>query len=462
MIWTLAGVGLIVGGFGWMLEEAGVTNVIPDNPAPTAPAPPAPTSTGNTNNNSPSVNPPVNPPAPTIPPTAPNPNPGSTGNGPRGGDNVADTQNAADKERSRNFSGTTYGRTLDRRSTQKTTKDQVLRYPYEALTEQTDYLKINIVDYVSLARRYSGQNKLQNKEVDDTSRLTGLIRNFNAVNDRGRQITSNPESSTVNNNTKLSDRSLVRNGTIILPMPDNIADGNSVSYADSEMNALTAIALAGGYKFMTDVGDAVGRLESPSSIMGKAGAIAKQYAGQAYESVGQDAGLKDIITKKLSSMLVGAVGGNVTVNQLLARQDGVIFNPNKELLFNGVNLRTFNFSFKLMPRNKNESLQVERIIRSFKRNMAPVVGGSKTGYGFLRTPSIFELQYMSGSRQHPFLHKFKQCFLENCTVNYTGDGFYATYKDGEPVSMILNLTFKEIEPLYDIDYDTIEIGGVGY
>ena len=393
--------------------------------------------------------------------SAPDPDPGSTGDGPRGGDNGADTQNAADQERSRDFSGTTYGRALDRRSTQRTTKDQVLRYPYESLTEQTDYLKINIVDYVSLARRYSGQNKLQNKEVDDTSRISGLIRNFNEVNDRGRQITSNPKSPTINNNTKLSDRSLVRNGTIILPMPDNIVDGNSVSYADSEMNALTAIGLASGYDFMKNIGEMIGQGKSPSQIISEVKSKISSFAGTASASVGGIDGIQDLITKKLSAMLVGAVGGNVTVNQLLARQDGVIFNPNKELLFNGVNLRTFNFSFKLMPRNKDESLQVERIIRSFKRNMAPVVGGSKTGYGFLRTPSIFELQYMNGSRKHPFLHKFKQCFLENCTVNYTGDGFYATYKDGEPVSMILNLTFKEIEPIYDIDYDNAGIGGVG-
>ena len=29
---------------------------------------------------------------------------------------------------------------------------------------------------------------------------------------------------------------------------------------------------------------------------------------------------------------------------------------------------------------------------------------------------------------------------------------YATYDDGTPVSMIMDLSFKEIEPVYDIDY----------
>ena len=33
------------------------------------------------------------------------------------------------------------------------------------------------------------------------------------------------------------------------------------------------------------------------------------------------------------------------------------------------------------------------------------------------------------------------CF-ENISVNYTGEGTYATYDDGTPVSMIMDLTFQ--------------------
>ena len=39
-------------------------------------------------------------------------------------------------------------------------------------------------------------------------------------------------------------------------------------------------------------------------------------------------------------------------------------------------------------------------------------------------------------------------------MNYTGEGVHTTYDDGTPVSMILDLTFKEIQPIYDVDYDT--------
>ena len=64
------------------------------------------------------------------------------------------------------------------------------------------------------------------------------------------------------------------------------------------------------------------------------------------------------------------------------------------------------------------------------------------------------MRYRQGNGEHKFLHKFKQCFLQNISVNYTADGTYATYDDGTPVSMIMDLTFKEIEPIYDIDKKT--------
>ena len=70
---------------------------------------------------------------------------------------------------------------------------------------------------------------------------------------------------------------------------------------------------------------------------------------------------------------------------------------------------------------------------------------------------------MSGDQPHPFLHVFKTCALTDMSVNYTGDGLYATYGGNEktPISMVMDLTFKELEAIYDEDYEKIE-QGVGY
>ena len=151
--------------------------------------------------------------------------------------------------------------------------------------------------------------------------------------------------------------------------------------------------------------------------------------------------------------MVGALGGNVSINQLLARSEGQILNPNMEMLFNGPTIRNFRFSFKMTPRSREEAEQCKLIIRTMKMNMAPKVTSGRGGVSlFLNTPNVFQLRYKTGFRNHPFLHKFKQCFLTDISVNYTGEGVYATYENREPVSMIMDLTFKELEPIYDQDY----------
>ena len=126
----------------------------------------------------------------------------------------------------------------------------------------------------------------------------------------------------------------------------------------------------------------------------------------------------DAVTKFLASKAVNIFGANVTTNQLLARGNGEILNPNMELLFGGPTLRNFRFSFKFTPRNQKESEQVRLIIRAFKRNMAPQAQGGTldSGTWFLKTPNVFNLRYRSGRKDHPFLHKFKQCFLSDMQV----------------------------------------------
>ena len=43
--------------------------------------------------------------------------------------------------------------------------------------------------------------------------------------------------------------------------------------------------------------------------------------------------------------------------------------------------------------------------------------------------------------------------MTDMQTTYTGEGVYSTYEDGTPVSMTLDVAFKEIQPIYDVDYD---------
>ena len=88
----------------------------------------------------------------------------------------------------------------------------------------------------------------------------------------------------------------------------------------------------------------------------------------------KDGTLQKLATNSLATEALNALPGvSVTRDQLIARASGGIVNPNMELLFNGVTLRTFRFSFKLTPRNDTESKSIKTIIKVFKKNMAAKV-----------------------------------------------------------------------------------------
>ena len=323
---------------------------------------------------------------------------------------------------------------------QSTPKSQrrggVLRYPLEALTGTTDYLQIDILEY-----------KRPNNQV---IRPVG-----SAANTLNRSVGGTTSGS-------LATKAVINDGSILLQIPNQIQDGNSVNFGDSEMNTIAGAAAGAIQGVMKEGGQALS-----DSIQGKKGAgeaiaelTAKAKAG-ADNLVGNAPGLMSAaqagLNAKLTSSALGLFGANVSTSQLLARSTGQVFNPNLELLFDKPTLRTFRFSFKMTPRSQEESRQCKLIIRSFKRNMAPKANvegsGSLSGSSiFLKSPNIFELRYRKGNSDHPFLHKFKQCFLTDFSVNYTAEGVHTTYDDATPISMQMDMTFKEIEPIYDVDY----------
>ena len=312
----------------------------------------------------------------------------------------------------------------------------VLRYPLEALTGTTDYLQIDIIEF--------------KRPPNQIIRPTGS--GANTLNRAVGRTTSG----------SLARKAVINDGSILLQVPSQVQDSNSVQFGDSEMNTIAGAAAGAISGVMKEGGQALS-----DSIQGKKGAgeaisdlVAKGKAG-AENMIGNTPGLINAaqtgLNAKLTSAALGVFGANVSTSQLLARSTGQVFNPNLELLFDKPTLRSFRFSFKMTPRSLAESRQCRLIIRSFKQNMAPKantegsgsLGGSSI---FLKSPNIFELRYRKGNRDHPFLHKFKQCFLTDFSVNYTAEGTHTTYNDATPVSMTMDMTFKEIEPIYDVDY----------
>ncbi len=247
-------------------------------------------------------------------------------------------------------------------------------------------------------------------------------------------------------------------GNIILPMPDNITDSNSVTWDQDSINSLQ---LAG----LNAAENAIDSVKTEKTLGENTKALAESVKGSFDGALNalKDPKLADAVKKALVGEAINVFGGNLSANSIIARTSGQVLNPNLELLFKGVILREFNYSFSLTPRDANESAQIKGIINLLKRSMAAKsTASSGAGAGaFIQSPDVFQPKFMQGPGAHPFLYTIRQSALVGMNVNYVGTGSYATYSDGTPVKMEMQLRFRELSPVYNEDYADVT-DGVGF
>ena len=318
-------------------------------------------------------------------------------------------------------------------------EEKLLRYPYKRIEENNhDYLKITVLDYVpaGIGLLDNILDGIQvNRDKDD---------NVTGVNIGDVDFSLPTASRRIANELAASPPSEKIKKIILLPIPESISDVASVSWGDGSLSPLDAFGVSFGANFVDD----------PTKALG----MAFEKLKTAFGNIENDSQIMKAITAAVSGAAVGALGGNVSGNQLISRATGQIFNPNLELLFDGVGLRTFPFTFEFFPRSKKEAEQVVKILRTFKTSILAKKNAEKkagiTGV-FISAPDVFQLQYMRGNKPHPFLNHFQPAALIDMQVNYTGSNTYSTFRDGTPTHMQLTLTFKELNPIYQDDQDKL-------
>lgn len=301
-------------------------------------------------------------------------------------------------------------------------------------------------------------------KYDENGNYAGILgKGDTAFNEKGEKIVGGEDKiklgfETTDANSRLSKDMNSRTKYMVeLPIPQDITDSNSVTWGEDRMNVLELAALNVAQTAMTgNLGENIVQTAEAAVTMLNTGV----------EIPGLTADTQAAVRAALSGAAIGALGSNVSARSVISRSTGQILNNNLELLFQGVNLRSFPFSITFSPRGPEESAVVKDIIRSFKMSMAPKAGeidGSVSLGMFLKSPDVFQLRYMKDDVDHPFLNAFKLCALTGMSVNYTNAGTYATYEDGTPVNIRMNLTFKELNPIYHEDYTQAAAGmGVGY
>ena len=216
---------------------------------------------------------------------------------------------------------------------------------------------------------------------------------------------------------------------MVLYMPEDIAQDATRSWNEASFGPLQ---LAG--------------LRAAGTVIGQDGDFwtkIKEAAGDAMDPQNLDALIRGAAAK------AGETISGVNQNQITGGLIGQVLNPNLEVMFDRVGLRTFNFRWMLVPRNERESRIIKEMIWQFKKASAPAL--AQAGW-FTTVPHVFRIQYKTGSQANPWLNKIKACALTSIQVNHTASGSWSTLEDGAPTATALQLQFKELKAIMSEDY----------
>ena len=297
--------------------------------------------------------------------------------------------------------------------------EEVYAYPFDLNTDQ-DHLKIIKYNYVRPNINQSKPN-----------------------------ISGDPTSNTAGDNVKGSKYG----GAVLLPMP-KVQDVNGAEWGRDTINAFGLAALQTGKTVANLLGATPGlnnEDKQEQEVLRKAlkdsGQITDKQLQNFTKALGE-AGATTVTTGAAGAA-AGLLGTNLSADTILARTGGAVLNPNAEMLFQGPVIRDFSFSFKLIARSQKEGETIRKIIKFFKKGMAPKF----RNVVLIKAPDIFILDYRNGAGTLNTVNKFNPGGLALTTLNvdYAPSGYWSAYRDSQPVAVKMDMTFTELRPIYEQD-----------
>lgn len=203
--------------------------------------------------------------------------------------------------------------------------------------------------------------------------------------------------------------------SIFLPLPNQLRDDKTVTYDMPELGTGLGVAINSA-------------LENKNNL--SAAATSAAVSG----TVGEAA---TVLNKIMGSSIASS----------MSTLSGTAFNPFQTLLFKTPNFRTHNFSWKLAPKNEQESKDIRDIIKYLYINMLPNIDASAAIFQY---PSIVNVQLNPVT---DYLYAFKPCVLTSVSANYAPQSTPAFYKGSNAPAVIdLSIELREIELWTRIDY----------
>ncbi len=197
---------------------------------------------------------------------------------------------------------------------------------------------------------------------------------------------------------------------IALYMPASISNIQNASYQSAELGLLASV------------------MKATSGGSGLDGLDFSSLAAAGSEALVQ--GLKSGSAEAKSLADIGQISS------------GKVVNNRTELIFDNIDRRSFTFDFKMIPKSESEALEIKKIVKKFRSNMAPNFDGVSDSGKTMIVPSTFEIEFKPN--QGNYLPRIGPSVCTSCSVTY-GGARPQFYSGGSPVETSMTVTFQELE-----------------
>jgi len=157
----------------------------------------------------------------------------------------------------------------------------------------------------------------------------------------------------------------------------------------------------------------------------------------------------EVIGKQLIGQMVSKVSEGLSLRSR-EQSIGQVINPRLGLTFKRTNLRQFEMSFRFQPTSKLEVEEVIRIIFLFRYHSSSQIIKDTAGF-LLQYPELWKIHFGntksgdSSGEVNSLLFKTTWSALTNVSVNYTPQALWATFENGFPVDVQMDLRFQEVD-----------------
>jgi len=219
---------------------------------------------------------------------------------------------------------------------------------------------------------------------------------------------------------------------IVLPLPKQLAEAQSISHSDFESPYIGSfLSAASSLKQGNDLlQNSLQMLSDNMSVLankgiGKIGSKLAEYGAQFDNLAGR------FLTNASADLANAGERGAFT---------GVITNPHATVLFTGVELRGFQYSWDFSPRSSSDSRALSEIFNYIRRAALPNYIFGKIAMDY---PLEVQVDFL-GNGIEKFVFGTKRTVITDVQINYAAEGHPTFYRDGAPTSMSLTITLKEV------------------